>query len=544
MRREIARHAEARAAREREREAAAARLAEARREAAREREELAHEAELLRLERETQRARVGAERTRAASLRGARASLQGARAGGAGGAGAGGGTGSAAGPGAASGAAGAAGGKTAAAPTDKRNNSAGGAVSSSKKAAAKPGKRNPGKGKPDKEKPGIITPATPHGSTLLLVAQAAAKGDARGITGALQAVPQGEQRGQTSHALAVAIGEPAYEWFSPGSGGESSPVGPPTQRTAQALDLMASGGWVKARAILVAVVQQRTGTERGGRSDGPDPPAGAEPNKPLDPFAVYALALCDHRVAGTRLTAAKQQLDGLDAADSDLWPGPPDGRPTPDARAFPLGALVRAHLLAASSDQSSPPPPQPPPQPKQQQQQLDAEDGAGGGKETPDPDPRATACSLAVSFLRAPVHARKVGKVNSPAWIAAAEALVKENGWALARELWGPEGSGSGDSGGKGGALASGDGDYDEGVVGQWQRLQAKFAVSSDGMDELLEMSGLDAIKADFLSVAKLTVINKERGYDPASGSFNIRLEGNPGTGESLCFSHRQVSRE
>ncbi|CAN0469066.1 unnamed protein product, partial [Hapterophycus canaliculatus] len=69
------------------------------------------------------------------------------------------------------------------------------------------------------------------------------------------------------------------------------------------------------------------------------------------------------------------------------------------------------------------------------------------------------------------------------------------------------------------------------GVSEQWQKLQSKWGVSSEGMDSLLEMSGLDAIKADFLSVAKLTIINKERGYDPASGSFNVRLEGNPGTG-------------
>lgn len=66
----------------------------------------------------------------------------------------------------------------------------------------------------------------------------------------------------------------------------------------------------------------------------------------------------------------------------------------------------------------------------------------------------------------------------------------------------------------------------------QWQRLQTKWATSSEGMDLLLEMSGLDAIKTEFLTVTKLTIINKEREFNPASGSFNIRLEGNPGTGE------------
>ncbi|CAM9431271.1 unnamed protein product, partial [Hapterophycus canaliculatus] len=74
VRRENERHAASKAAREREREAATARLAAARRSAALEREKLAHERELLRLEKETQRAELDVERTKL-SKEGARATL-------------------------------------------------------------------------------------------------------------------------------------------------------------------------------------------------------------------------------------------------------------------------------------------------------------------------------------------------------------------------------------------------------------------------------------------------------------------------------------
>lgn len=514
VQREVARDAEAKAAREREREAATARLAEARRAAAQEREKLAHETELLRLERETQRAEVDAERTRA-SQRGARSSLAGARA-------------TAAAPAAAT----AASSSAAEAPSGKSRAASTAIATTGNKSknpktstatARGPPSSPRGKRKRKHKHKDEDTSGTPRkGSNLLLVAQAAAKGDARGITDALQAVLAGQEQEQASHALAVAIGEPAYDWFSPSSGGESSPVGPPNPRAAQALGMMASGEWVKARGILAAVVQDISTKQ--GANDNPTPPVGAKAHK-TDPFAVYALTLCDHHLSGSNSAAADQQLAGLAAARLEIWPGPPDSRPPPSARAFPLGALVRAHLLAASAAPSSP--------------QQGGENGEANTAAAPAEDPRARACSLAVSFLRAPAHARKVGKVDSRAWTAAAEALIRENGGALAQELWGPEGGSGGDEGGEDGIPASGgDGGGDE-LLAQWQRLQAKWGISSDGMDSLLEMSGLDAIKTEFLTVAKLTIINKERGYDPSSGSFNIRLEGNPGTGESR---HRKTA--
>lgn len=492
---EIARHAEAKVAREREREAATARLAEARRGAAQEREKLAHEAELLRLERETQRAVVDAERTRF-SKEGARADLERARA---------------APP------------PPAAAAAPVRDGKAA-AASSTQKAAGKKNRRSVAAakatktGKPKQE----TTTAADRGSTLFLIAQAAANGSASGITAALEAVPPGERLRQTSHELGVALGESAYDWFPPATaGGEPSPAaGAPGPRTAQAMDMIASGEVVKARAILATVVRDTSAADNGIDGDASPQVGEGKKTKMPDPSALFALALCDHDLAGGGGAVAARQLAELDAAVPRLWPGPPDGRPPPDARAFPLAALVRAALLSSSSS-ASPAPAAPSSPPPSEEEEKEEEEGAL--------DPKARACALAVAFLRAPTHARRVGRVDSQAWTTRAEAVVKENGGSLARELWGPQGGGPSGGDGQDESPAGG------GVEGQWKRLQTRWGVSSEGMGSLLEMSGLDAIKADFLSVAKLVVIDRERGYDPSARSFNVRLEGNPGTGEKTA---------
>lgn len=356
----------------------------------------------------------------------------------------------------------------------------------------------PPTGLPLPPQPAGILSTTAQGSTLLLIAKAAAVGDARGIMDALQAVPPGNQREDTSHALARTIGEPAYEWFPPARGGEPPPVGPPSPRTAQALGTIASGGWVKARAILAAVVKDDAGTK--------------------DPSAVYALALCDHKICGGSAAATNHLLDGLAAEDLDRWPGSASTRKHPDTRAFPLGALVRAHLLAALVAPSS--------------QQQGTTNRVWNTQATPAQDPKARACALAVSFLRSPSKAREIGKVDSSLWTTAAELLVRENGGSLATSLLNPSGRGGVGNSSIGGAQRGGVSGSSDNLVVKWQRLRKQCP--SEGMDSLFEMSGLDAIKEACLKHATLAVFNKEHGFDPANGSYNIRLEGNPGTGENL----------
>lgn len=504
---EIKRNAEDKRRRADEREAATARLAEARRAAALEREKLSHERELLNLEKEMQRVEVDAERMKSIqgrvrkSLRETRTSRDESNARIE---------------------------KDTAALKDSTSSDSSKKVSTKQKndneARAKdttPGGKTLGMSPPSATAPGAPTasatmltiasgfpnkkeekgvPNDLKRSTLLRVAQAAADGNAQGIVDALNAIPRAE-REQSSHELAVAVGEPAYDWFPPSRGGEPARVPPPGLRTTQAMGMMSSGEWVKARTILASVVQEDAKRPTGSQ----------------DPSAPYALGLCDHHIGGASTSSV--QLAALAAAESRIWPGPPDHLPPPGGRAFPLGALVRAHLEAVA---------------------LPPVASLSGGTTNID-EAKARACSLAVSFLQAPIAARKAGNVDSPVWIEAAEAVVKATGAALAVALWGPEGDGCGDK-----AIGSGKGEVtNDGIEGQWRRLQSKWAISSEAMDELFELSGLDVIKADFLGVAKSAVIDTERGYDLASRSFNVRLEGNPGTGTNcgrLCVTRGILS--
>lgn len=556
--REVARLAESKHRREQEREAACARLAEARRTAVSERERLAHEMDLLRMERETQREELDAERTRY-SQQNARAKLDQNRA--------------AASKSSAKGSSGGGGGNALLGVTDGSRSAASSSLgnqhnqSTQQPTSIVKGKDKKGgrvrdgdgvKTTPEGEND-INVPSTKGGgnqlkkkggtmgmmgsSTLLLVATAAATGNAGGIVDALHAIPPAE-REKTSHELAAALGDAAYEWFPPSSGGEPIFSPPPGARTTQALGLMGKGEWVKARVTLAAALKD----DAGGSSK--------EPSK-RDPSAVYALALCDHHLGGG--TEAARQLSELATVDQGFWSGPPDGHLPPDARAFPLRALVRAHLEASA--------PPTVPSGARTGDEVGARDrpgggvgdgagegvgagedvtvgdssdgaeaGAGGGADRhtfydDDDDPKLRACLLAVSFLRAPAHNLKAGKVDSPGWKEAAEAVVRSTGAALSRALWGPDAAGSKnddcEGGGDGGGKRAGDK-----VRQQWRGLRSKWGVSSEAMDDLLKMSGLDSIKADFLSVAKLAVIDRERGFDLSARSFNVRLEGNPGTGK------------
>lgn len=339
-------------------------------------------------------------------------------------------------------------------------------------------------------------------STLRLVAQSAEDGSAQGIVKALAGVPTGE-REKASHELCLAVGIEAEDWLP--FGPEPRPLHPAAPRTAQALGMMSSGEWVKARSILAAVL----------RDDEQRSSAGMDLR---DPVALFALALCDLRVAGS--SVATEELRKLEGARIRLWPGPPHGGTPPTARSFPLGALVRACLESERASNAG------------------AGSGAasdtqeeGGGDETgddPSSDPRVRACSLAVSFLCAPANARKAGTVDGAAWEAMAEGVVKKHGKALSVALWGPEGGKRRDQSeeGKSGMTPA------ERIAAEWRKLRAQWGVASDAMEDMLQLSGLDSIKARFLNIARSAILDKERGYDPAERSYNIRLEGNPGTGE------------
>lgn len=343
-------------------------------------------------------------------------------------------------------------------------------------------------------------------STLLLVAQAAHRGDARGINAALDEVPKTEWE-RSSHQLALAVGERAVDWFPPLSpvdekSGKSEPKEVKLQpiatrpgRAVQALGMMSAGEFVQARRILVAIAKEDEGLKL--------------PPQSRQPHVVFALALCDYYVGG--VSTATEILAKLDVAERELWSGPPDGPVPPSARSFPLGALVHATLEAEIAAASS------------------SDDAPDADDDNDTTDPMAQACASAIAFLRAPDDALKLGGVASARWVTAAEGVVAQTGKALAAALWGPEGGGSGDEKEDGRENKKPPGEI---VKIEWRKLQSKSGIESPAMDELLEMSGLDSVKARFLNVARSAVLDRDRGYDLAARSYNVRMEGNPGTGE------------
>lgn len=509
--------------REEQRDEAAARLAAARRAAATEREKLAHGLGLLRLERAVQQAEVNADEARA-STDDVQARLDGVRAKGGGDSGSG------------NGAPASRSAKEVRKDIDHEAKKRGDELSarfektpkpSAKSNSAKAGESGAtGANNNSNSARTTVKPPVPQNnaksrpssglpvSTLRLVAQAAAKGNASGILKALEAIPETEQE-RASQELALAIGETAVEWFPPyGGGKEPQPISTPTGRIAQAMYMMSKGEWVNARCTLAAVVKEGENNQL--------PPAS------IHPHVVFALALCDFHLAGP--SKAKELLAKLEVAERELWSGPPDGATPPTARAFPLRALVRATLEAERVVSGSADPP------------TDGDLGASGGartEENGEVDPRVQACASAIAFLRVPAPARNSGGVDGDMWEKGAEAVVRKVGRDLSVALWGPEGSGGNGTGNdEDGKKSPG-----ERVETEWRKLKSRWGVTSSAMEELLEMSGLDAIKLRFLNIAQSVMLDKERGYDCAERSYNIRLEGNPGTGELRYVMQKAATR-
>eukprot|EP00899_Mesostigma_viride_P014092 jgi/Mesvir1/22684/Mv14107-RA.1 len=67
----------------------------------------------------------------------------------------------------------------------------------------------------------------------------------------------------------------------------------------------------------------------------------------------------------------------------------------------------------------------------------------------------------------------------------------------------------------------------------EWAQLKRAYKLKSAAMDELLKLSGLDAIKARFLNICLGVGLDKERGMSLHERQYNVRLEGNPGTGKT-----------
>lgn len=66
-----------------------------------------------------------------------------------------------------------------------------------------------------------------------------------------------------------------------------------------------------------------------------------------------------------------------------------------------------------------------------------------------------------------------------------------------------------------------------------WSSVKGNGVTPSEAMDTLLEMTGLESVKADVLSLFHKVKLSKEQQKDLTNSNFNTRFDGNPGTGKT-----------
>ncbi|KAG5192046.1 P-loop containing nucleoside triphosphate hydrolase protein [Tribonema minus] len=143
------------------------------------------------------------------------------------------------------------------------------------------------------------------------------------------------------------------------------------------------------------------------------------------------------------------------------------------------------------------------------------------------------ACAHALRFLQHGAAAREAQRVSGEAWSRVAREVVAATATDLVT------------------ALSSEDDDDDSGAAGadvvveaeaedgdeeraEWERLKLKYEpLKSEAMDELMAMSGMRAIKLRFMTIFVGVALDKRRGYKLTDHLFNVRLEGNPGSGKT-----------
>ena len=126
------------------------------------------------------------------------------------------------------------------------------------------------------------------------------------------------------------------------------------------------------------------------------------------------------------------------------------------------------------------------------------------------PDCTTQAAGFAFSFL-AMLHMSQFPNMELTDWEHRAEKIVRD---------YGPSGK-----------LSSGPvPNRDNSVVAKWNRMKQETGASSEAMDELMAMTGLEEVKEGFWQVYSMAQLQAERNDDI---NQNVRFEGNPGTGKT-----------
>ena len=83
----------------------------------------------------------------------------------------------------------------------------------------------------------------------------------------------------------------------------------------------------------------------------------------------------------------------------------------------------------------------------------------------------------------------------------------------------------------------------DADLLSQWERVLAQDAEAPAVMAEVLGMVGLHEVKASMMSQYRRIRLAQIQG-DGAASSYNVRFDGNPGTGKTTLARHYGVFLE
>lgn len=75
----------------------------------------------------------------------------------------------------------------------------------------------------------------------------------------------------------------------------------------------------------------------------------------------------------------------------------------------------------------------------------------------------------------------------------------------------------------------------DELLRKEWVAQKARYGVTSMAMDKLMDMAAIGSLKRRMLRVVDGYYFDKAQGSDPRKAGFNLRFEGNPGTGKTTA---------
>ncbi|KAF8523920.1 P-loop containing nucleoside triphosphate hydrolase protein [Hysterangium stoloniferum] len=72
----------------------------------------------------------------------------------------------------------------------------------------------------------------------------------------------------------------------------------------------------------------------------------------------------------------------------------------------------------------------------------------------------------------------------------------------------------------------------------EWERRKRVEGDSNDAIDKIMEMTGLENVKAQVLKIKNKIAVSMRQGSDIASERFNVSMLGNPGTGKTTVARH------